>query len=339
LYKEVVVTVASFLRNQVRQWLLLEEKDTADAASVLPIREAKRLFINDRVARGRAERTIEDYHRVLDPFVCWCKMNRLQTLDLTRNHIRSYIVVLRTKPRPRFNRPWSEGTVNLHIRYLRAFLNWMKGEDLVHTDLAGAVDAPKTVVNVNGLISDDEIMRLLAACRSAPYARRDAALVLTFLDTGLRLHEVTLMRRSQIHYEQQDKYAWLHIYMPKTDRYRFAFLGESATQILKHYLKVRGDDNDALWLGRRGPLTDGGIYKVIKRRANQAGLRSVKPHALRKMFSTRWIQNGGDRQDLQDIIGWIAPEMFQIYVQMTKRERLSAAHHQFSPVDRLFGED
>jgi len=127
--------------------------------------------------------------------------------------------------------------------------------------------------------------------------------------------------------------------MPKTDRYRFAFLCETATQALKHYLKVRGDDDDALWLGRRGPLTKGGIYKAVKRRARRAGLKSVKPHALRKIFSTRWIQNGGDRQDLQDIIGWIAPEMFQIYVQVTKRERLSAAHHQFSPVDRLCGED
>jgi len=125
----------------------------------------------------------------------------LQTFDLTRNHIRSYIVVLRTKPRLRFNRPWGDGTVNLHIRYLRAFLNWMKDEGLVHTDLAGAVDTPKTVVNVSGLISDEEVMQLLAACRPAPYARRDAALIRAFLDTGLRLHEVTLMRRSQIHYE------------------------------------------------------------------------------------------------------------------------------------------
>lgn len=127
---------------------------------------------------------------------------------------------------------------------------------------------------------------------------------------------------------------WFHVYMPKTDRYRFAFLGQAATKALLQYLDTRTDEEDALWLGRRGPLTKRGIYKIVKRRVRQAGTHT-HPHALRKIFSARWVQNGGDKQDLQDIVGWIAPKMLEIYVQIAKRERLAAAHHQYSPVDRL----
>jgi len=320
------MTITDLVRVRMRRWLLEETVDP------LTVDKAVQLFIQDRIAQGRAERTLEDYQRVFKPFVSWCREQNVEMHEVTRESVRDYVVLLRTKPRPQSGKPWSKGTVGIHIRNLRTFLHWLRAEGKIPGDLASALKAPDITVRIDGLLTDPEIKQLFRVCRTKSFAERDWALLLTFLDTGLRLHEVVLMRRSQLQREQD--HAWFHVYMPKTDRYRFAFLGQAATKALLQYLDTRTDEEDALWLGRRGPLTRLGIYKIVKRRAQQAGVHTY-PHALRKIFSTRWMQNGGDKQDLQDIVGWIAPKMLEIYVQIAKRERLAAAHRQYSPVDRL----
>ena len=69
-----------------------------------------------------------------------------------------------------------------------------------------------------------------------------------------------------------------------------------------------------LWLGTggRGPLTGNGIYQMVKRRGDQAGVR-VYPHRFRHHFSHTWLDRGGAEGDLIELNGWSSPQMLERY--------------------------
>ena len=69
-----------------------------------------------------------------------------------------------------------------------------------------------------------------------------------------------------------------------------------------------------LWLGTggRGPLTGNGIYQMVRRRGEQAGVQ-VYPHRFRHHFSHTWLDRGGAEGDLMELNGWSSPQMLQRY--------------------------
>ncbi len=64
--------------------------------------------------------------------------------------------------------------------------------------------------------------------------------------------------------------------------------------------------------GGRGPLTGNGIYQMVRRRGEQAGVR-VYPHRFRHHFSHTWLDRGGAEGDLMELNGWSSPQMLQRY--------------------------
>ncbi len=318
----------TLIRAQVREWLLSEPETTHSVA------DCYALFLVDRQARDRKPRTLADYKRCLTPFVTWCEREKLALPQLTREQVRSYVAELRTTPRSN-GKPWQSSTADIYVRNLRTFLNWLQEEEYVHRDLSGALPQPKAHIRDDNLLTDAEFDCLVAASERGPFPLRDRALLLTFLDTGLRPGEIPLMRREELHV-QPDGTLWMHLVMPKTGEHRFAFWGQKASTALFDYLKTQLPGNSHVWMGLRGPLTYQGIYNIIKRHAKAAGFPPgrVHPQLLRKMFATRWISNGGDNQSLQDVVGWVSPAMLAVYVQVAKRDHLAILHRQYSPVDR-----
>jgi integrase len=69
-----------------------------------------------------------------------------------------------------------------------------------------------------------------------------------------------------------------------------------------------------LWLGTGGrePLTRDGIYQIVRRRRDQAGVHAP-PHRFRHHFSHNWLANGGAEGDLMELNGWASPQMLQRY--------------------------
>lgn len=285
-------------------------------------------FITAKIANGRAPRTLSDYHRCLDPFADWCVDRDITVTTLSRGDVRQYVAYLRSQD-------LSPATVAIHVRNIRCFLRWLWTEGEIETNLATAIEAPKIYRRDELPLTRDEIQRLLSACTGDDLADRDRALILFLLDTGMRIGEMPLMRRDDIH-TNGDGTGWARIYGGKTRQYRFVILSAPTMNALNVYLAGRTDDDPALWWGTQGALTDRGMYHAIKRRARAAGLKDrVHPHLFRKTFATAWLDNGGDPERMRVLLGWSSDtlaQMMEIYVA-SQRSHLERAHRKASPVE------
>lgn len=290
------------------------------------------MFIKARRADGRAARTLQDYKRVLIPFATWCEQHHINLDSLSRASVRDYICLLRSNN-------WSSATLSIYIRVLRTFLRWLHTEELKAQNLAKAIKSEKPTIRAEDLPTPEELRQMLEACQGDKLASRDRALILAMLDTGLRLGEMVLLQKTQLHPDPDGKTMWMKVYTPKTNGHHFVFLGIEATKALQEYLQARQDNWPELWVGIRGPLTTLGIYRALRRRAEQVELNParVHPHAFRKLFATLWMDNGGDVISLKRLGGWKTTAVVEQYVLLTGRQQLSKVHRRHSPSDRLLG--
>jgi site-specific recombinase XerC len=104
-----------------------------------------------------------------------------------------------------------------------------------------------------------------------------------FADTGIRRNELAALRLSDVDFDHSVVFV-----RGKGRRPRSAPFGRKTGQALDRYIRLRSRRKDAweeaLWLGKRGPMGVSGVQRVARERGKQAGLE-VHPHMLRHSFA------------------------------------------------------
>ena len=124
----------------------------------------------------------------------------------------------------------------------------------------------------------------------------------------------------------------------KRSKQRIVPLGETAIEVLQNYLQngrpglEKQKGSHFLFLNRSGEgLTRQGFWKIIKRRALEAGIsQSITPHTMRHSFATHLLENGADLRSVQAMLGHADISTTQIYTHVT-RERLRKMHAEHHP--------
>lgn len=215
---------------------------------------------------------------------------------------------------------YSEAYARQQCRALRQFFGWLSAEDEIPDPMA-RLRAPAIREKPVPFFTSVELSALEKACRGNTFAqRRDAEILSVFRATGIRLAELAGIRyapddpdRSDLDLDRREVYV-----RGKGGKDRTVRIDHEASRRVDRYLRVRARHEQSyrlgLWLGTadRGPLTPNGIYQMVKRRGDQAGV-AVYPHRFRHHFSHTWLERGGAEGDLMELNGWSSPQMLLRY--------------------------
>jgi integrase/recombinase XerD len=114
----------------------------------------------------------------------------------------------------------------------------------------------------------------------------------------------------------------------KRSKERLVPVGEKAIAAIRMYLRssrpelVRGGEERKLFLNfRGGPLTRQGLYKIVQRHAESAGLKGrMSPHTLRHSFATHLLTGGCDLRSVQEMLGHADLSTTQLYTHLSGEE-------------------
>lgn len=235
----------------------------------------------------------------------------------------------------------SAGTAETRYRGLRAFFTWAVEEGEIDKNPMARIKRPKPTESPPAMLSDDKLSRLLKACDGRDFeSRRDTAILRLFIDTGMRRSEMAYIGLEELDLDNNLVRVTGKASRNTAARTRVCKFGRKTALALDRYLRVRAQHpharEHALWLGRQGPMQDGAVDLMIRRRARQAGLDATHAHLFRHGFAHDWLSNGGQERDLMMLTGWRSSTMLARYAASAAAERAQLAYsRRESPSDRL----
>lgn len=242
---------------------------------------------------------------------------------------------------------------NLRHAAIRSFFKYLALNEPAHAALIQRVLAipqkrfdRRTVSFLNRL----EIEALLAAPDTTTWlGQRDHALLLVAVETGLRVSELTRLRRRDVELGHG-----AHVRCRgKGRKERCTPLSKAAVHILKLWLRRRGPTaDDALFPSLRGRvLSRDAVERLVTKHATVATSKCpslerkrVSPHVLRHSAAVNLLQAGVDRSVIALWLGHEQVETTQMYLaaDLTMKERalartapLSIHTARYRPEDQL----
>ena len=220
--------------------------------------------------------------------------------------------------------PCSTATVHRKAACLRSFYRHLRREEAVEDDPAARLETPRRGKKLPEVLSYAEVQRLLAQPRGDdPVTLRDRALLELMYASGLRASETIALEASDVDLEHGIVRA-----RGKGSKERLVPVGAKAVAAVRVYLRagrpklVRAPEERKLFLNfRGGPLTRQGLYKIVLRHAESAGLGGrMSPHTLRHSFATHLLAGGCDLRSVQEMLGHADLSTTQLYTHLSGEE-------------------
>lgn len=297
------------------------------------------------IEKNRSLKTIQNYEFYLGRFVEW--LGDKHPDDITADKIREYRLWL-NRLIDVHGDPLKKNTQNYHLIALRSFLKYLSKRD-IKTLPAEKIELMKMPDREVSFLDNSDLNRILEAPlkdttdsenkNSTRIKYRDKALLEMLFSTGLRVSEMTNLKRDSVNLKKDE-----FTVLGKGRKSRVVFLSEQAKYWLKKYLETRGDINPYLFVSHdkrtgRGtqvtvkgkkmdsveePLTPRSVQRTVQKYARAAGItKAVTPHTLRHSYATDLLQNGADIRSVQAMLGHSSITTTQIYTHITDRELLN----------------
>ena len=308
--------------------------------------------------KGQSQLTIQEYYLDLRMFLRFMKLMRSEMPVSTRlDHIPikdidiafirsittsdifdflSYLANDRT-PNPEAAAPDYGISPSARARKLSAIKSFYKyltvrTKQLEENPVAD-LEYPKLRKSLPKYLTLDQSAALLKAV-SGPNQKRDYAILMLFLNCGIRRSELVGLNISDV-YEDRIRV------VGKGNKERFVYFGTPCRKAIDAYLPERNkkilSDNRALFGSRdNNRISVTAVHRLVKKYLLLAGLDSTQfsAHKLRHTAATMMLSGGVDVKTVQEVLGHENLNTTQIYTHIENTElKLAAEANPLSKLD------
>ena len=239
---------------------------------------------------------------------------------------------------------------------VRSFYDFLFRDGRVPANVTELVPLPKIHEKPIIRLTRDEMVRLLSQAQTGESlsptqqkfqkitARRDYALLLLFLGTGIRVSECVGLNLEDVDLENN-----AFLVTRKGGNQVVLYFPPEVAEALAEYLEERnrteplpGHENAFFLSLQRRRITQRAVQNLVKKYAAVAAplKQRISPHKLRSTYATNLYQETGDIYLVADVLGHTSVDTTRKhYADMTDARRRMAAEHVHLPGDPAFHKD
>ena len=192
----------------------------------------------------------------------------------------------------------SRSTCEKQRQLFSQLCQWAMTRDIIDKNYAQFLELPAAAAKKTRVFSDAEILQIWTMEDDARLGDT-ARITLILIYTGMRINELLLMRRENVHLSER--------YMvggEKTEagRDRPIPIDSCIIPLIEYFL----EDNAAEWLipsANGNPRDHNTVRKSFRILMNKLGIRDVTPHTCRHTAASRWAAQGVPIQSVKEILG------------------------------------
>jgi integrase/recombinase XerD len=318
---------------------------STNALTIAALERQAKDWLCDCQYRQHSSRTIETRRLILDKLLWFLREHEYTECGF--RELRRFLVYLANGHEsaggrwnnPQKRKPVKPRTVHTWHGHLRTFFAWVVKEEIIPASPMERIAPPIFRRDQIQPFTEEQIGTLLGAARRSLHPRRDEAILLLLLDTGLRSSELCSIRHGDIEMDLRRVNV-----VGKGNKRRTVYFGRRAARALGQYLREQvWSEEQAVFCSDRGTrageaLTRSGLQQLIERLGVAAGIQSTRcsPHTFRHTFAVSFLRNGGNVFTLQQMLGHTSLDMTNRYVAFAQAD-IENQHRQFSPADRIRG--
>ena len=191
---------------------------------------------------------------------------------------------------------------------------------------------PKIRKSLPKYLTLEECRRLLEAVKG-PNEKRDFAILMIFLNCGIRRAELVGLNLTDI-YDDRIRV------VGKGNKERIVYMGSACKRAIDDYLVERNqivlNDNRALFGSRdKNRISVSAVHRLVKKHLLAAGLDATQfsAHKLRHTAATLMLSNGVDVKTVQEVLGHENLNTTQIYTHIENTELQIAS--EANPISKM----
>ena len=231
---------------------------------------------------------------------------------------------------------YTKTTIARKIASIRAFYKFLFQEEIIETNPADALVAPKRPKSLPDFMSEEEVENILRNVKiETPAGFRNRVIFELLWVSGMRISELSNLNYENLNLEQNEIKV-----LGKGAKERIVLIPDKTKETLKNYMdnvsdlicKTKKAPDSPLFINYNGfRLQNQSIRKALKEVVEKIELpKKITPHIFRHSFATRLLENGADLRIVQELLGHASISNTQIYTHVSSA-RLKSVYDSTHP--------
>ena len=291
-------------------------------------------WIEDSINQGNvaSEHTLINYQREVPAFLDYCNKSALEVVRVD--------VIKYKNECLQEQRKLSDGTVNLYIKIIRIFYNY-----LIDTEQYSLVNPThrvkcKCAIKQDRYLTEREVEIILEECDKFTNRKDNSFKLKTFFmllaTTGLRYSEALSIEYEKIErvVDNGEEIGYYVVTGKGNKERKFTILPNVLKMIDEYYTKHRGYSNEkVLFVNESGGIwQNSSVNRTLKSILSKAGIKDYEKihiHTFRHTFASRLINDNVNIMTVKELLGHSDISTTQRYVHVSDENKLHAVQSVF----------